>query len=100
MIVVSGIFSFDPADHDRVLPVAQAVAAATLQESGCSAYSVWVDLTIRGRYHVFEEWADAAALRAHETTPHIAEFLRALRDLRVQSIEFTRYEVTSKRDFF
>lgn len=33
-------------------------------------------------------------------TPHIAEFLRALGDLRVRSIELTRYEVTSKRDVF
>ncbi len=92
--------TFDPADHDRVLPLAQAVAAATREESGCSAYTVWVDPTSKGRYHAFEAWVDTAALVAHEATPHIAEFLRALADLRVRSIEFARYEVTNKRDLF
>ncbi len=100
MIVVSGTLTFDPADHDRVLPVAQAVAAGTRAESGCLAYTVWVDPTVKGRYHVFEEWVDAAALLAHESTPHVAEFLRALGELRVRSIELSRYEVSSKKDSF
>jgi quinol monooxygenase YgiN len=100
MIVVSGLMIFDPAEHERVLPLAQAIAAATRAEPGCLAYGVWVDPTAPERYHVFEEWADAAALAAHAAAPHVAEFMRALRGISVRSVEFTRYEVSSKRALF
>ncbi len=96
VIVVSGTFEIDPAQRERALEVAGAMAAVSLAESGCAAYGFWADPADGNRFRVFEEWESAAALDAHFQTPHMATFIAELRTLGVSSAEVWRYEATEK----
>jgi hypothetical protein len=41
MIVVSGVMTFSPSIHDRVVERARTLTAKTLKEPGCRTYGLW-----------------------------------------------------------
>ena len=96
MIVVSGTIEIDPTDRVRALAAVAALTAATLAEPGCITYGIWTDPAEPGRFRVFEEWQNEAALTAHFGTPHIAAFRAQLATLKIRSSEIWRYEVTKR----
>ena len=96
MIVVSGTLNLNPEKAQRALEVTGDLVAETLKESGNVTYEYWQDPADAGRWRVFEEWQDAAALDAHLTTPHMTAFMVAAGELEISAVDISRYEVSEK----
>lgn len=97
MIVVSGTIDLDPAKHDAAVEAMQAVASATTeQEEGNISYQFFADLGDPGRFRVFEEWKDQAAIDAHFASEHMGAFMASMGDLGVTGTDIHRYEVSDK----
>lgn len=96
MIVVSGIIELDPAKHEAAVDAMQAVASATASEEGNLSYEFFADLSAPGRFRVFEEWKDQAAIDAHFASEHMGAFMGAMGDLGVTGTDVQRYEVSDK----
>lgn len=61
------------------------------EEPGCMLYSLLKSRTKPGAYIVHEQYRDAAALAAHETAPHGAEYFPRLRNL-IESISVEYFD--------
>lgn len=96
MIVIAGRVVVDPNNQDSAIPAAKEMMAATLEESGCSAYKFSTDLDEAGVFHIFEEWESQEALDAHFASPHMAKFRSAVAGLGVKELSVSRYDVSKK----
>lgn len=96
MIVVSGFVEVDPADHAKAAELMRTVAAATAAEEGSISYAFYADLETEGKFRVFEEWQDQAAIDAHFASDHMATFMASLGELAVKGTSIDRYEVSDK----
>ncbi|MDH3425060.1 MAG: antibiotic biosynthesis monooxygenase [Acidimicrobiia bacterium] len=94
MIIVAGIFTFDPAHQSAFVAAAGRVAEATRTEDGCISYEFFADLAEEGRVHLFEEWEEEHHLLAHFEAPHFAEFSRELDAIGIRSRDVNRYHVS------
>lgn len=78
MIQINGTITmgddFDEAAVDALIEMVRASRA----EDGCLDYSFARDLADPRTLVVFERWRDEAALAAHGTSPHMAEFLKVM----------------------
>ena len=74
-------------DADTARQAASKAAQATRAEDGCFTYAFYEDVETPGRFRVYEEWRDEAALRVHLETPHIAEFRQVLGGLTILNRE-------------
>ena len=92
MRIVSGIIEVHDDDVEKAVQFAAAMARATRDEDGCITYAFYRDIENPGRFRVYEEWRDQAALEAHFATPHMAEFRSALRTIRVLGRDIMNYE--------
>ncbi|WP_215404388.1 putative quinol monooxygenase [Janthinobacterium sp. JC611] len=76
LIVVATIDA--QADHiDAVRAALEAVVPPSRAESGCLRYELHLDNKTPTRFVMLEEWADKAALTAHEATPHFLALVAA-----------------------
>jgi quinol monooxygenase YgiN len=91
MIVVSGVMTFNPSIHDRVVERARTLTAETLKEPGCRTYGFWTDPDVPGRFRVFEEWDSQEALTGHFAAPHFAAFGQDFNEGDVISMDVHRY---------
>jgi len=96
MVVIKGEVRLKAESRDAAVGALPALLAATRAEPGCGAYLFLPDLDDPNLVHVFEEWADEAALEAHMGSAHIAEFMAATAGA-VEGATFTRYDVTGSR---
>lgn len=94
MLIVSGTITLDPANHEAALAAVGPLVRATLAEEGNITYGFWVHPDQLGEFHVYEEWADQAALDAHMATPHMAEFMGAMANFGITGTDVVRHEVT------
>ena len=78
MIVVVGRVRTDADKRDELIRIAQAVAAASREESGCISYRIYEDTESENDFVFVEEWEGSEALERHFGTPHIAEFMGAI----------------------
>jgi quinol monooxygenase YgiN len=99
MIIVSGIMTFSPSSHDRVLQLARTLTTESLQEPGCRAYGFWTDPDVPGRFRIFEEWKSQEALAEHFATPHFEAFGAGLGEDLV-SMDVHRYIEPMVADLF
>lgn len=74
MIAVIGSFRLPPLRVAEALPMMREVIEATLQESGCRAYSYAEDVAEAGLFRVMELWDSREALSAHFATPHMRQW--------------------------
>lgn len=88
-ILVSGVIDLDPAKRDGAIEAAEAVMAATRAEDGCITYTFSADLSDPGRFWLFEQWRDQAALDAHLAQPHLAEFTGRMGEFGVTATDIT-----------
>jgi len=95
MLIVSGTITFDSAHQGRMIEAAQKVAEATRSEAGCISYEFFADLTRSGRFHLFEEWENEAALLTHFETEHLAAFYDVMQSSGLESRDINRYYVSS-----
>ncbi len=94
MLIVSGIISLDPANHDAAVTAAGKLVEATLAEDGNITYGFWPHMSERGVFRVYEEWVDQEAMDLHFATPHMAEFMGAVAELGVTGTDVVRHTVT------
>ena len=76
MILVVGQFRVPEANLAAIRPPMRKVIAATRCEDGCIDYAYAEDLAEPGLIRVSEKWRDRAALTAHFSTAHMAEWQR------------------------
>jgi len=96
MLIVAGVIQIDPARRDAAGEAFEKMRAATLKEEGCLAYQAYADRSDAGTLFMFEKWKDQAALDAHFTSPHMAEFGAALGGLGVRGMDVKKYVVSSE----
>ena len=95
MIVIAGYIQMDPDKREPAEVAAREMMEATRREPGCISYTMSADLSDRGRFYIFEEWKDGAALDAHFAAPHMARFREAAAGLGIREMKVQRYEVAS-----
>jgi quinol monooxygenase YgiN len=95
MIVISGIISVDPADHDGAVALFGPLVEATLAEEGNVTYGFWASPTEPGVFRVYEEWQDDPSLDAHMGSDHMAEFMAGFGALKVTGSTLTRHDVSA-----
>jgi quinol monooxygenase YgiN len=100
MVIVQGVFTFDPDDREKFLEASVQGMRSSRQESGCLEYVIAADPLDPGRVVLSERW---------ESTDHLQQHLQAQaapRDDAAQgagarptplSLEITVYEVASSR---
>jgi quinol monooxygenase YgiN len=95
MLIVAGTITFDPVHQQEMVDAAHVVAEETRKEAGCMSYEFFADLSTPGRFHLFEEWEDEAALLTHLETEHLATFYGVLQASGLASRDINRYYVSS-----
>jgi quinol monooxygenase YgiN len=96
MIVVSGWMRIGAQSRQAFREVCRDLVEETLREPGCAAYSFAESVTEPGRFEIFEEFADEAALEAHTHAEHYRSWGRAVRDLEVIAMAVAKYDATGR----
>jgi quinol monooxygenase YgiN len=94
MLIVSGIISVDPSDHDAMVGLIGPLVEATLAEEGNVTYGFWAHPTERGVFRVYEEWSSPEAMGEHMATEHMATFLAGMGSLSVTGTELHQHTVS------
>ncbi|MBK0329426.1 antibiotic biosynthesis monooxygenase [Rhodobacteraceae bacterium F11138] len=96
MLIVTGIIEVHP---DKIGPARAAaiqMMQATRKEQGCHVYEFSQLVETPNRFRVYEEWEDAAALKAHGETAHMAAFREALGEIGVVSRKIETIQVGAR----
>jgi len=96
MLIITGTISIDPAKRAVLEAAFDKMRAATLKEPGCLAYQIYLDRTDPGTVLLFEKWESEEALSGHFTSPHMAEFGKALGGAGVRGSDVKKYAVTGE----
>ena len=97
MLVVLAEARFDATQTEQVRALGRPMIEASRREPGCAGYDYAFDLIEPDLMRVRELWKDELALKDHFATPHMAAFLKGLRELRPKSLTVTCYELGSER---
>lgn len=96
-VIVAGWVRLAPEDVAKARPAALAMMAASRAEDGCFEYAYAEDLEEPGLIRVAERWRDFPALEAHFRTPHMAEWRRALAEVRLIERKVTAWLAAEER---
>jgi quinol monooxygenase YgiN len=99
VVVIRATLDIDPADEAAFLAAVEPLVATTHTEAGCNQYEFSRSLRVPGRFHIIEEWADAASRDAHMRADHFKAFGLALRGLRVLGRDVHRYVIAEHTTF-
>ena len=97
MLVVLAEARFDPAQTEKVRAVARPMIVASRAEPGCAGYDYAFDLLEPDLMRVRELWKDEQALKDHFATPHMAGFLKGLRELAPKCVVVKCHELGPER---
>lgn len=78
MLIVSGTIEIAPEGVEAARAAAITMMQETRREKGCRVYEFSQQIEAPQVFRVYEEWDDAAALKAHGAAPHMADFRKAL----------------------
>jgi quinol monooxygenase YgiN len=92
MIKVVAALIAKPGHADALKKVLGALVTETRKEAGCIAYDLCQREDTAEHFVMLEQWADAAALKAHFETPHLQGALGAAKDLLASPPEIVRYK--------
>ncbi len=98
MIIITGEAEIDAARMDDALPHMKSMMAVSRAESGCLAYALLADPLKPGVISITERWTGEDALKAHFTTPHMAEFNKVLGGFGVKRLDVKLYDAINERD--
>lgn len=90
-IIIAGYLDFDPEIAEKLIIDAKPHIEAALAEPGCRAYSWGLDPLHPGRVHVFEEWADEAALHNHFTSAPYRDMGAHLQGVGIRAMDVKKY---------
>jgi quinol monooxygenase YgiN len=88
-VVVKIIARRDAAD--AVKSIVLTLTERSRREAGCISYEALQDQSAPERFMLVEEWSSAAALDAHNRTPHFHEAVSAAAPLLAAPLEVGRY---------
>jgi quinol monooxygenase YgiN len=69
---------------------------ATRAEAGCITYAFSLDLSDPTTIRVIERWRSIEDIQAHMTSPHMAEFNRAMAAIRPNGLDVKAYEIAKE----
>jgi len=75
VLIVIGEAEAAPGHRDEMVDALSAMAAATRSDDGCVSYGFYADVTRPEVILGIEVWRDGAALDAHMSHDHTAEFV-------------------------
>ncbi len=93
MLILAGTITVEPSDRARMMELLTPMIAASQAEPGCHAYQFSLDPYDESIVHLFELWADQAALDAHGASEHMAVWKAAATDLAITGRELVKYTV-------
>lgn len=96
-IVIAGTVRVPVGNLAAFRPHMLAMLAASRAEDGCIVYSYAEDVAEPGLIRVFEAWRDQAAIEAHFTAPHMADWRASWPQFGVGDRALTRYETSAER---
>jgi quinol monooxygenase YgiN len=97
MIVIAGFYRFPLDQLDAVKPAMARMIELSRAEPGCGHYAFSEDIVEPGLIRVSESWEDEAALKAHATSAHMAEWRTASAAHGIHDRTITAYDVTGSR---
>jgi quinol monooxygenase YgiN len=77
MLIVVARYVIAEGHTETVVRLMRANAAASRQEPGCLAFSVYQDADDPSRILLYEEYTDEDAFQRHRRTPHFREIVEA-----------------------
>ena len=84
MLLITGHVILTPEHRERMIALGAEHSARSRGEAGCVAHHCHVDCENPDRLVFVEEWADAAAVRAHFALPASRDFVAQMRALSPQ----------------
>jgi quinol monooxygenase YgiN len=78
MIVVTGVVKTTQQDIDTLRNAIGVMETASRAEAGCEDYTFSAELSDPEALRITEKWDNVESLKAHMTTPHMAEFQKAM----------------------
>lgn len=94
MIVLDVKFHLKDGCRDEAVEAMKTVAAATLQENGCTEYRFALPMKEGDPIVLFEEWESQDALNAHFETEHLGNFRAKMQEVLSEPPIIRRYVVT------
>ncbi|MFW6027826.1 MAG: putative quinol monooxygenase [bacterium] len=94
MLIVAGHVTLAAGEVEKVLPIARRMVEETRKEAGCVEYGFARDVSAENTIRIFEIWENREALDAHFATPHMAEFNKALGEVKIESVSIKIYDVS------
>ncbi len=79
MVVLAVTWTANPGKEVEVAAIFRKLEEASRREPGCLMYLVHQHRTEPGRFFIYEQYVDDAALEEHRSSPHFQEY--AVRDL-------------------
>ena len=76
MVVLAVVWVAKPGHEDEVANLFRKLEAESRREPGCLMYIVHQHKDQPGRFFIYEQYRDDAALRAHRDSPHFQEYAR------------------------
>lgn len=92
MIVLAVIWVTKPGREDEATKIFQILTAESRKEPGCLIYIVHRHRTEPGRFFIYEQYTDDAALEAHRNSAHFLEYARKQLPLLGERMQGDSYE--------
>lgn len=92
MIIVNAIVETDATSLEAVRQALATMERASRAEEGCDDYTFSVELNAPNRIRITERWQSEAALTAHFSSAHMAEFQQAIGQHPPKSMDLHFYE--------
>lgn len=99
MLIIQGVVVFEKeSDVEKLIPAARAMVAESRKEKGCLDYAFARDFNDSKTVRIVERWSDQAALTAHFQTPHMAQFQKAMAEVKIASLTAKLYDASGERN--
>ncbi len=96
MLIVTGLVEIVAENLDAARAAVETMMVETRKEPGCRVYEFSEVVGARGRFRIYEEWDDQAALDAHFKTAHMAAFRARLGEIGILSRDIAKIENADK----
>lgn len=93
IIVLKAILEIDSAFDQNFRSLLPAFLQKCRAEEGCLSFVILRNTEQSSQYIFIEEWESEAALHVHEASPHLAEFITAIRESIVRKLPTQVYHV-------
>ena len=99
MVVVNGVVNSSAEDISALKEAIAVMEKASREEAGCVDYTFSVEVSDPDTIRITEKWENVEALQAHMTTPHMAEFQKAMGAHPPLGMSVNAYEVEEIHPF-